>query len=405
METSFDIVVIGGGPAGLAAAERIARDDLSVVVFEEHDSIGKPLACGEGMSVAKLQELKLIKEDNNPESCPFVQKRVPIQRFFWGDNSVCTSRLDTVLIDRVHFDRTLANNAEAAGADIKTGCSVKKVHLSADAAIVEFSRKGVSKRQKVEAKIIIACDGPASRSVKQIFPEVQTQFVQAVEYKMDGIFTDALEFYFDPKLTPWGYGWVFPKGNETNVGIVIRPGKNPREQLNQFVKKVYGNAGRARAKVKAQIAGTILASGPLKQTVANRFLVAGDAGGFTNPLFYGGIAIAVHTGRLAADVAVHAIQAKSETIETLRLYETKWHQMPYAHPSLQRAHQIFYHELDDTDIENIGILLDNLDIEKMGIGSALRIGWRLLRNRIFYSKFKRYRQLTEGFAITRDWSF
>jgi digeranylgeranylglycerophospholipid reductase len=340
--TSFDIAVIGGGPAGLAAAERIAQSDLSVIVFEEHDTIGKPLACGEGMSVDKLQELELIKEDSNPEACPFVRKRVPIQRFFFGNNSVCTSRLDTVLIDRVHFDRTLANNAEAAGADIRTDCSAKEIHLSADAAVVEFQRKDVSKKQQVEAKIIIACDGPASRSVKQIFPEIQSQFVQAVEYKMDGIFTDALEFYFDPKLTPWGYGWVFPKDNETNVGIVIRPGRNPREQLNQFVKKVYGNAGRARAKVKAQIAGAIPASGPLKHTVANRFLVAGDAGGFTNSLFYGGIAIAVHTGRLAADVAVHAIQTKSETVETLRLYEKKWRQMPYAHPSLQRAHQIFH---------------------------------------------------------------
>ncbi|MFQ5979751.1 MAG: NAD(P)/FAD-dependent oxidoreductase [Candidatus Heimdallarchaeota archaeon] len=405
MSTLFDIAIIGGGPAGLAAAQRIAKQDLSVVVFEEHDTIGEPLACGEGISVAKLYELALIKKGTPLESCPFVQRFVPIQRFFFGDNSVCTSRLETVLINRVHFDRTLANNAEMVGAEIRTGCSVKKLHFSSNSVGVEFQSKETSKKEKVDARIIIACDGSASRCVKQVFPNVSIPFVQAMEYKIKGIFTDALEFYFNHKLTPWGYGWVFPKENETNIGIAVQPGENSKEKLNQFVKRVYGTAGRARAKVLKEIAGNIPTSGPLRQTVADRFLVAGDAGGFTNSIFYGGIAIAIHTGRLAADVAVHAIQGKTETLQTLQSYEEQWRQMPYANPAIQRAHRVFYHEFGTADIENIGMLLDNLDIERMGIGSRLRIGWRLLRNRISYSKFKHYKQVTEGFAISRDWGF
>jgi digeranylgeranylglycerophospholipid reductase len=402
LSTSADIIVIGGGPAGLAAAETIARHELSVVVLEEHDTIGEPLACGEGMSLQKLQELELIKKDRTPESCSFVRKRVPIQRFFFGNNSVCTSRLDTVLIDRVHFDRTLANSAEAAGAEIKTGCSAKKLHFSSENVKVEFQSKTTSKRQKMMARIVIACDGPASRCVKQVFPEIKPRFVQGVEYKIKGAFTDALEFYFDHNLTPWGYGWIFSKEDETNIGIVVQPGKNPRERLNRFIKKVYE---KPRAKVTREIAGIIPASGPFEKTVANRFLTAGDAGGFTNSLFYGGIAIAIHTGRLAADTAAHAVQTESETVETLSSYEKEWRQMPYANPEVQRAHQIFYHELDNAEVENIGSLLDNLDIERMGRMEFIRIGWRLLRNRISYSRFKRYRQVTEGFAISRDWGF
>ena len=397
--------MVGGGPAGLAAAEHIAKQDLSVVVFEEHDTIGEPLACGEVMSVDKLRELELVNAEDPIESSPFVRRRISLQRFFFGSNSVCTARLNTVLIDRSQFDQILAKNAEAAGAEIRTGSSVSTLNFTPESVEVEYQTKDTLNTQKMKAKIVIACDGPASRLVRQVFPDIEPRFVQGVQYQIKGVFTDALEFYFDHELTPWGYGWVLPKDDMTNVGILLQPGKNPRERLNQFVKKVYGNAGQAHAKVTKEIVRIIPATGPLEQTVADRFLVAGDAGGFTNTIFYGGIAIAIHTGRLAGEAAVHAINAESVTVETLRIYEERWRQMSYADPALQLCHQVFYHELNNDDIENIGILLDNLDIENIGIGTTIRIGWRLLRNRISRSKIKLYKQTTDGFGVCRDWGF
>jgi len=203
--------VVGGGPAGLAAAERIAKQDLSVVVFEEHDTIGEPLACGEGMSVDKLRELELVNTEDPIESSPFVRRRISLQRFFLGSNSVCTARLNIVVIDRIQFDQILAKNAEAAGADIRTGSSVSTLNFTPESVEVGYRTKDTLNTQKMKAKIVIACDGPASRLVRQVFPDVEPRFVQAVQYKIKGVFTDALEFYVDHELTPGAMAGYFQK--------------------------------------------------------------------------------------------------------------------------------------------------------------------------------------------------
>ncbi len=405
MSSFYDVIIVGGGPAGLAAAEHIAKNNLSVTVIEEHDTIGEPLACGEGISTKKFQELDVVKPEISPEAFPTVEKKIGIQRYFFGDNYVCTSRLETVLINRVQFDQRLAENAKKANAEIITSCLAKKLHFANDSVTIDVRRKGELKDANLSAKIVIACDGAASRCVKQVFPNHTPHFVHGVEYKINGVFTDALEFYFDYSLIPQGYGWVFPNKDETNIGITIRSGKNPKERLNRFIKKVFGNTGHSRVNVKQEITGIIPASGPLETTIANRFLVAGDAGGFTNTIFCSGIAIAIHTGRLAADVAVKAIQSGSETADSLKKYEEEWRAMPYANLGLQKAHNLFYNEFDNSDLENIGILLDNMNIENMDYFTKLRIGWRLLRNNIPYSKMKLYKQVVKGFFASRDWGF
>ena len=56
---TVDCIIVGAGPAGLSAAEEIATSGLSVIVLEEHPTIGLPVACGEGMSIEKLNEFSI----------------------------------------------------------------------------------------------------------------------------------------------------------------------------------------------------------------------------------------------------------------------------------------------------------------------------------------------------------
>jgi flavin-dependent dehydrogenase len=106
----YDVIIIGGGPTGLSSAiTSTKKGNLNTLVLEEHDTIGHPLACGEGISTEKLftienmpivntklddSQLKFQKEDN------FIERSIVSQRFFFGKKSIATSQLATVTINR-----------------------------------------------------------------------------------------------------------------------------------------------------------------------------------------------------------------------------------------------------------------------------------------------------------------
>ncbi|ODS40049.1 MAG: hypothetical protein A7315_09765 [Candidatus Altiarchaeales archaeon WOR_SM1_79] len=65
MDPSYDVVVVGAGPAGLASAKSAVEHGAKVLVVEDHAAIGTPVQCGESLALSSIEELGLEPEDSN----------------------------------------------------------------------------------------------------------------------------------------------------------------------------------------------------------------------------------------------------------------------------------------------------------------------------------------------------
>ncbi|MHA2333850.1 MAG: NAD(P)/FAD-dependent oxidoreductase [Candidatus Hodarchaeales archaeon] len=401
----YDVAVVGGGPAGLSVARKCAKNGLKVVVFEEDPVIGEPLACGEGISINKLQELGIPFEEktsaNMKKVSAFVEQFVKLQRFYFGQGGVAISQLDTVTIDRPKFDRYLATAATANGSEVMTGQSVRDLVFESDKVILSVKHQD-GEIDNFFASVVVAADGPVARMSKKAGLQPPAEYVQGLEKKIEGVHTDALEFFFDFDLLPGGYGWIFPKKNDTNIGIVVKPALKPRERLEKFVNRVIGQ--KEDIIEKRLIAGIIPASGPVNKPYRERFLVIGDAGGFTNTLFYGGIAIGIHTGYLAAQVIKLAFNRDDFSERMFSNYSQLLDNMDYTNPIIQDAHDLMYNRFNNEDLEKAGKVINGSDITHLGKLGKVRLGFKTISSPM-RKNLKDLRLIMKGFKHSRDWGF
>ncbi|MFW9994805.1 MAG: NAD(P)/FAD-dependent oxidoreductase [Candidatus Odinarchaeota archaeon] len=404
-DIDYDVAIIGGGPAGLSTARKCAKNGIKTVVFEEHPVVGVPLACGEGVSISKLTELGIPFEDKTRNSekklSAYIERYVKLQRFYFSQGGVAVSQLDTVTIDRPKFDRYLAAAATTNGAEVFTSHSVRDLSFKTDRVVLKVMH-GDGEENDISTRIAVAADGPSARMSKKAGLQPPEDYVQGVEKKIEGIHTDALEFYFDFDLLPGGYGWVFPKQNDTNIGIVLNPAKNPRERLEKFIKTVINEDQDIIE--KQMIAGIIPASGPVEKPYKERFLVVGDAGGFTNSIFYGGIAIGIHTGYLAAQVIKLALKRDDFSERMFANYAGLLQNMPYTKPIIKKAHDLMYNHFTNEDLVKAGKVIDGSDITHLGYTGKIRLGMKALLSPM-RKNLGDFRLIMKGFKQSRDWGF
>src|SRR5207245_6585808 len=123
-QDSVDVVVVGGGPGGLVVAERLARSGLQVVVFEEHSTIGEPVHCTGILAAESFDEFDLPRDAilNTLTAARFVSPSGIAVGY-------TPSAPLAAVIDRPAFDRSLAQRAAAAGAEIRTGVRVSTLDV------------------------------------------------------------------------------------------------------------------------------------------------------------------------------------------------------------------------------------------------------------------------------------
>jgi len=328
MKNKYDVLVIGGGPAGALAAWTAAEKGLSACIVEKRPAIGAPVRCAEGIGREAL--LEFIDPDPRWISAEMHGAAIVAPDGFCMklESHMAGSKVGYVL-DRKFFDRELVWKAAEAGADVA-------VKSRASAPII---RNGVVRGAKidycgnvteVQADIVIAADGVESKFSKWCGIDTTVpvrEIMSSVQYVMTDIDIDehSTVFYLGNEVAPEGYLWIFPKGKRTaNVGIGIsgkKSGKGHRakDYLDRFVQKTF-----PEGKTIEYIPGGVSVCRPLDCTVADGLMIVGDAARVVDPLTGGGIYNAMFTGRLAAKVAAECIGRADTSKKALMAYDKAW---------------------------------------------------------------------------------
>jgi len=305
-----DILVVGAGPAGSSAATAAAKKGMSVLVADRSARIGIPVRCAEYIPAQLLGEVNLGSE--------YVAQRIRGMRTWLPDGSHVETVAPGFTIHRDLFDQTLAREAERAGAEILLSTTV--LYRDNQEVVV---RKKDRELLKISPRIIIGADGPHSK-VGEWISSVNRHLIPSVQARV--LLKNPLEFthvYFHKDIYG-GYGWLFPKGNEANVGLG-RKKKNGndvslKKLLEQFIGRLV-EEGKIFPKVLKWFGGWIPAE-PVRRVVKGNVLLVGDAAGHTHPITGAGIAPALISGRKAGEWAVKAIEAKD--LALLSKYENDW---------------------------------------------------------------------------------
>jgi digeranylgeranylglycerophospholipid reductase len=328
MKSKYDVLVVGGGPAGALAGKTAAEKGLSALIVEKRPAIGAPVRCAEGIGKEALHEF--IDPDPRWISAEMTGAAIVAPDGFVMklDSEKAGGKVGYVL-DRKIFDRELVWKAAEAGADVAVKSRAAAPILEngvVKGARIEFAGKTTD----VKAAVVIAADGVESKFSKWCGIDTTVpvrEIMSSVQYVMTDIDIDehATVFYLGNDVAPEGYLWVFPKGKRSaNVGIGISGkksgnGHRAKDYLDRFVKKTF-----PEGKTIEYIPGGVSVCRPLDCTVADGLIIAGDAARVVDPLTGGGIYNAMFTGRLAAEVAAECIGQGDVTKKALMKYDTAW---------------------------------------------------------------------------------
>jgi digeranylgeranylglycerophospholipid reductase len=329
-EASYDVIVVGAGPAGSTAALHAAENGASVLLLDKKREIGSPIQCAGFLPDASevqalLRNAKLPDTlKNYPDSC--VLQRIDTQRIVPPNCDIKEFAVKGTVLDRRKFDQFLAEQASRAGAELMIKTRVTKI----EGTTVETS--GVFGKYKIKAKTIIGADGPNSLVAKSkgfVFKPESKETSIAIEYQVRNVDIDssALEMYFGKDLVPGGYAWIFPEGKDrANVGVGIRSGMaekgiSAKEYLNRFI-QTHPLAGQKlkNGVIMNVIAGIIPVSGAPERTATENTLIVGDAAGQIFATNGGGIPPAMIAAKVAGETAAEFAAGKCKLEE----YDRRW---------------------------------------------------------------------------------
>lgn len=328
MKDAYDVVVIGAGPAGSAAARFAAEGGASVLLIEKRQEIGDPIRCAEGVGTKDLDKYLDVEER-------WIAAPIKGATIYVPDGTPLKLRAKDAdqiygyILERKIFDRALAEKAAKAGADVYTKTSATGLIMK-DGCVagVKVLRLGVEK--EISAKIVIGADGVESKVGRWggINTTLKPSDIESgVQYLMTGIDIDEdnVEFFMGNQYAPGGYVWIFPKGpGRANVGIgllgsKIKDGGRPIDYLDKFVSERFPNG-----KIIETAYGGVPVAGNIEKIYGSGLMLVGDAGRLSDPITGGGIKHALWSGELAGITAAEAVKVGDCSEKFLKKYQKSW---------------------------------------------------------------------------------
>ncbi len=292
MTTTYDVIVVGSGPAGACAAWRLAKAGMAVAVLEKA-SLPRYKTCGGGIVGRAMQALPVDVRHAVEQDCHTAQLS-----FLPTGFSFTTHRPTPIvcMTMRDHFDYALLSAAQAAGVAVRQRCAVENVSFHGDFLTV------VTNEGLMRAKFVVAADGALSTIARKIGMADGRVLIPALEYEVTVPQEQLNKFHgtarFDFGLLPQGYAWAFPKRQQVSIGLLSMTARG--RDLNHAMVRYLDLLG-CGAVTQIERHGYVIPIQPRRGPfIAKRVLLIGDAAGFADPVTGEGISFAIRSGLMAA---------------------------------------------------------------------------------------------------------
>jgi geranylgeranyl reductase family protein len=279
------VAILGGGPAGAFAAERLASAGLDVLVFDEKLAWEKP--CGGGLTYKAYSQYPFLIENSTP-------KRLITETILAAPHGgeVSLKLDDPVLIyARLDLNRMLLERAERAGAQIEK------------ARVLKMSRYGQGWQLRTSSGMAHADFCIVATGARNALPEVGTELtpqdtMSALGYYVPGD-QNRIDIQFLPRLE--GYIWVFPRCGHLSVGICGKgePASSLRKRLEQYLTQ-RGIAWKGATFYSHLLPSLGAASWKKNRVAGEGWMAVGDAAGLVDPVTGEGLYYAIRSADLAA---------------------------------------------------------------------------------------------------------
>lgn len=289
MET-VDVLVIGLGPAGGAAAAAAAKAGLRVLAVERKREIGIPVQCAEFIP---------LPLSSHAQAEGVLVQRIAAMKTFLPSGAVEQSMFPGLMIDRAAFDQALAREAESHGAHLLLDSRLIRLDVASGQAVIETS----AGERIICYRLLVAADGPHSTVAAELgLPALEAVQTRQYTVPLKRHHTDTDIWLSD--AYPGGYAWLFPKGEVANLGVGMDKQltgdlKAPLDSLHRQL----AAEGRVGSEIFTRTGGAIPVSGMRDRLAVGNVLFAGDAAGLTHPITGAGIAAAVTSGQRAGEAA------------------------------------------------------------------------------------------------------
>lgn len=348
-----DVVVVGAGPAGAAAAYWAIRHGLSTIVVERA-RFPRDKTCGDGLTAAAMRELSAMGIDVRPVAQPIrrcelvgpygTRVDLPMEAGLRPGAQLCA------VLRRIDLDTMVLDAAASAGAKIWEGAVATNLTFDRGGVAAQLTHDGT--QSTIQARWVIGADGANSLTRRSAFGEKRGRIpgIHALRQYVKAPPSDMLSVYFAAELLP-GYGWIFPLpqgGANVGIGVPRDPsacGTLTRAALtNERGRFALGGLGRLyrRFLQRPDVTQRIGAHDPLGGAgdehirawpiptdpdltclAAGNVLLVGDAARLADPMTGEGIGQALLSGRLAAEAVASGRSVEGVNAQYRRSIETE----------------------------------------------------------------------------------
>ncbi len=381
-EFDYDAIIVGAGPIGGYLARKLAKENLRILILEEHAEIGRPFQCAGLVNPKAMESVGLFDTVLTP---------IWGARIYSPEGTLVEigqqEKVRTWSVCRKLFDEAVVIQSVNSGADI--WLSSKPIDLKIDEEKVEVEISTPYGIKKLTTKVVCGADGAHSwvrRTLRMGKPK-ETMIGMQIEVSGYNGKKGKLDMYTGSDISPGFFAWVIPSGETARVGVWSQTKYIGEKSCEDLLDELMNNSRWSYKFKDCREVGRFVGSVPsgiLKKTTSTRVALFGDAAGICKPTTGGGIGPGfAHIDLIAEDFA-NLIKINNLDKISLSKIDKKIDKMRKSQSRARALRDAFLSHSSDNELEEIFKVWAKPDVIKMindvgEIENPIPLGTKMLK--------------------------